>query len=100
MLQVTYFIDEVSLAQSLPATAFDCVMKKIYDWIEGRLSEDEAFEMAARIKQEPELVLKAGWICRILRDTRSFRLVDLPQELRPMLKCLFDDGSAGEPSCF
>lgn len=65
-------------------------MQKIIDWLEGRLGEREAAEMAERAAQDPETAAAAHWMRQLMNATSDFQLVDPPLSLRPALENLFD----------
>lgn len=65
-------------------------MEKIIDWLEARLDESEAAEMARQAERDPETAAKAKWIRTLMNTTPGFQLTDPPLALRPALERLFD----------
>ncbi|MFJ9314435.1 hypothetical protein ACIRN4_09610 [Pimelobacter simplex] len=66
---------------------------EIVDWIEGRLSDEQADRVAAVVAADDSSADAAAWMTQFLADARRLPLETPPPALSARLRALFDDAS-------
>ncbi|MBU2696851.1 MULTISPECIES: hypothetical protein [Pimelobacter] len=66
---------------------------EIVDWIEGRLPDERADQVAAEVAADEDSAGAAAWMTQFLADARRLPLETPPPELSARLRGLFDDAA-------
>ena len=63
----------------------------LLDWVEGRLTPEQADQVASHVESgDPATLESVDWIREVLREARSAPLVQPPAELSARLRGMFD----------
>lgn len=63
---------------------------RLLDWLEGKLTAEEAAEIARTVAADPELVERAGWLQGFLDLSRVTTLADPPAAVRQAATAAFE----------